>query len=90
MKLSEMAVLEIKYKRIDFVSGFAQHELGFEPVKNSEEEIAKVIMEMNDRIDGVWDTERDVFNKYLTNNNISFSSKAILSTAFMEMNTDIL
>jgi len=90
MKLSEMAEIEKKYNWKDFAGGLAHHELGVEPVKNSEEEIAQIVMEMNDRIDGVWDTERDIFKKYLTKNNISFSSKAILSTSFLEANPDIL
>jgi|APSaa5957512535_1039671.scaffolds.fasta_scaffold05696_5 putative glycosyltransferase (TIGR04372 family) len=90
MNLSEMALVEKKYNREDFISGLAQYELGIVPVKNSEEEIAEIMMEMNSRIDGTWDTERDIFKKYMTECNTSYSSKAILSTAFLEMNFDIL
>jgi len=90
MKLDEMALLEKKYSRKDFISGLAQYELGVEPVKNSEEEISEIMIEMNARIDGTWDLQRDIFKKYMTKCNTSYSSQAILSTAFLEMNADIL
>jgi putative glycosyltransferase (TIGR04372 family) len=88
MKLSEMVGMEEKYSRREFVDTFDK--MGIEPIKNNEEEIAGAIMEMNARLDGTWDKERDIFKKYLTKSNLSFSSKAILSTTFLEMNPDIL
>jgi putative glycosyltransferase (TIGR04372 family) len=90
LKLSEMAEIEKKYNRNEFIDRFTSGNTDFELIDNSEEEIMKVMIEMNDRLDGRWDVKRDIFKKYLTKDNLSFSSNSILSTTFLEMNPDIL
>jgi putative glycosyltransferase (TIGR04372 family) len=90
MKISEIASLESKYKRVIFSTDSFYDETGIETVENNEDEIKNGLIEMNDRLDGVWDTKRDIYKNYLTKDNVSYKSKAILSTSFLELNPNLV
>jgi putative glycosyltransferase (TIGR04372 family) len=90
MKISEMALLEKKHKRNEFSKENIFQDLGIEPIENTEDEIAYGISEMNDRLDGIWNIDRDIYADYLTESNISRNSKAKLSTTFLELNPELI
>ena len=62
-----------------------------ELIDNSKEEITNIIVEMNEKLNQSWDSNRDeivqfTFNKY----NVASSSKAKISTSFLETNPELI
>ena len=91
MKLTEMAELENKYTRNDFSRENLLEKIGIELIDNSKEEITNIIVEMNEKLNQSWDSNRDeivqfTFNKY----NVASSSKAKISTSFLETNPELI
>ncbi len=90
MTISEMIAMEksFYYKKILYDENFF-NSLNIEVVNNSPEELAAAILEINQRIDRVWNGPNYPLSDLL-HNNIGRNSKAVLSTKFIEMNPDIV
>jgi len=90
MTISEMIQMEsaFYYKKLLYEESFFDS-LRIEVVNNTAEEINASVLEINQRIDGEW-SGHDYLLSDLLSGHIGHDSCSVLSTAFAEMNPDIL
>jgi hypothetical protein len=89
LTITEMAEMESRFHWTKFYDPFIYQELSIEVVENSPQEITGAVIEMNDRIDGVWTGSSFPVADFLTQNNLGHNSKAHISSFFIEENKDI-
>ena len=90
MTLREMINMEKEfyYKKLMYDEGFYKS-MRIEIINNSSEEIMQSVIEINSRIDGTWDGVDYKLDSILKDN-IGRNSQSVLSTAFADLNKDIM
>jgi len=89
LTITEMTEMETRFYWKKFYDHVFYQELSIEVVENTPQEITGAVIEINDRIDGVWAGPSFPVTDFLTKNNLGFSSTAYLSSYFVDENKDL-
>jgi len=80
LTIKEMAEMETRFHWKTFYDPVIYQELSIEVVENTPQEITGAVVEINDRIDGIWDGCSFPVTDFLTKGNLGYNSKAYLSS----------
>ena len=84
-----MAEMETRFYWKKFYDPVIYQELSIEVVEITPQEITGAVIEMNDRIDGIWAGSSFPVTNFLTKDNLGYNSKAYLSSYFVDENKDL-